>query len=376
MNKIIRKNILFFSSLDLTIQSFCREHIIELSKNNDVTVLVNQTQRKYFFKKNKIKESHIFIQRNIKIISDIKLFFLLVIFFLKNKKFDMIVTITPKAGIFGTLVGLIFNIKKRVHIFTGQVWSTKKGLFKFLLILFDKLIIIFSTDILFDSKNQIYFIKDFIKTKKKLSTVHYGSINGVDLKMFKKNDYKRKIMRKKYHIKLNKIVLLYAGRLNHDKGIENLVQTFKIIRKNNKNICLFLVGHDERNFFKTYRKEKDIKFINFSNNLVDYFSMSDIFCTFTKREGFGVSVIQASACNLPIFCNNIYGLRDSVKNNVTGIKFNLDNKKLILKKLNMLIENKEIRKKLGSNGRKFVSKYYDQEKVIKKYNSYFNNLLT
>ena len=87
----------------------------------------------------------------------------------------------------------------------------------------------------------------------------------MDLKLFKKNDYKKKIMRKKYHIKLNKIVLLYAGRLNHDKGIDNLVQTFKILRKNNKNISLFLVGHDEHNFFKTYRKEKDIMRVALNN---------------------------------------------------------------------------------------------------------------
>ena len=71
----------------------------------------------------------------------------------------------------------------------------------------------------------------------------------------------------------------------------------------------------------------------------------------------------------------IYGFKDSVKNNFTGLKFYLKNQRSIIKKLLLIVDNKSLREKLGSNGRKFIQKKFEKKVVIKKYSNYFNRLV-
>ena len=59
--------------------------------------------------------------------------------FLKTR-FDVITTITPKAGLLGMLASFLTFIPMRVHCFTGQVWSVKKGLKRIFFKLFDNLL--------------------------------------------------------------------------------------------------------------------------------------------------------------------------------------------------------------------------------------------
>ena len=48
--------------------------------------------------------------------------------------------------------------------------------------------------------------------------------------------------------------------------------------------------------------------------------LCDVFCFPSYREGFGYSVIQASALEKPIICSDIYGLKYTCIDNETGFK--------------------------------------------------------
>lgn len=371
----MKKKILFFCTLDLTIESFCKEHILELSKNNLVTVLTKKTKNRKIFNNQNIEEINIDIRRNISFLNDLKLIFILFNFFRKNK-FNMIVTLTPKAGFLGSFVALISFIKIRLHIFTGQVWATEKGLFKLFLIFCDKCIIFFSTNILFDSRSQLEFVRNILNIKQNNLFIHNGSINGVDTSRFKRIKKIRSSYRKSYGIKKKDIVFLYVGRLNYQKGVDMLIDNFNTIsKKSASKMWLFLVGNDESEIKNNYKHISNVKFHDFTNKLDKFYQIADIFCSFSKREGFGVSIIQASSYSLPIVCSDIYGFKDSVKNNFTGLKFYLKNQRSIIKKLLLIVDNKSLREKLGSNGRKFIQEKFEKKVVIKKYNNYFNRLV-
>ena len=95
----------------------------------------------------------------------------------------------------------------------------------------------------------------------------------------------------------------------------------------------------------------------------------------SEREGFGLSVIEASACELPVVCSDIYGLRDTLIHNVTGYKFKLDKKFEMFNYLIELINNKKKRIKFGLQGRMFVKRYYEKKEVISAYSNFFNSLI-
>lgn len=84
-----------------------------------------------------IKEiKHIKITRRITLINDLRTLLYFCSYF-KKMKFDAVHTITPKACLLGILASRLVGIPNRIHIFTGQVWYTKKGLYKYFLMLLD-----------------------------------------------------------------------------------------------------------------------------------------------------------------------------------------------------------------------------------------------
>ena len=118
----------------------------------------------------------------------------------------------------------------------------KNKVFKNFLILFDKLICLFSDSLLCDSKSQ----RDYLyqnKLTKKIDVIGNGSICGVDLKKFHNVKNKNKI-RKKLNLSKNDLILIYVGRINLDKGIHVLLKSFKAISKKYNKLTLLIVGEE------------------------------------------------------------------------------------------------------------------------------------
>ena len=132
-----------------------------------------------------------------------------------------------------------------------------------------------------------------------------------------------------------------------------------------------LVGKDEMNLKKIINKKK-IKMSSHSKNIEKFFQMSDIFCLPSEREGFGLSLIEASSCQVPIICSDIYGIRDTMINNVTEYKYKSKNHKKFFQIFYLLINNSKLSSKLGIQGRIFVKKNIEKKKVINEFSKYFN----
>ena len=74
-----------------------------------------------------------------------------------------------------------------------------------------------------------------------------------------------------------------------------------------------------------------------------------------------VNILEAQAVGLPVLASNIGGIPDLVHDNKTGVLYNVDDVQDAVSKLIMLIENMELRSRLGMNGRKYVSEVYTKE---------------
>ena len=158
---------------------------------------------------------------------------------------SFVITTTPKCTIFGSLIKLIFPKIKRIHIYTGITWTNMTGLKKFLFINIDKFNIFFSNKVLFDSKEQINFLSDNGFNKSNFFLINNGSIKGVNCNIFFKYDaHQKEILKKKYNIILSNKVILYMGRSDKEKGIFDLLESFKVLPIN-VITSVPLVGKDE-----------------------------------------------------------------------------------------------------------------------------------
>ena len=96
-----------------------------------------------------------------------------------------------------------------------------------------------------------------------------------------------------------------------------------------------------------------------------YLSEIDIFCAPSILESFGVAVIEASACGIPVVASNVGGLPEVVRDNETGFLVEPKNPMKIAEKLYKLVIDEELRKEMGNKGRDFVKRYYDWDDNVK-----------
>ena len=377
----MKKKICFAASVPTSINVFWRNQIILCKSLFDITI-ASSSKNKSHLKDLKVNYKNIQITRNPNLFLD---FLLLLKFykFLKNQKFHILHTQTPKAGFVFQLAGWFARVPIRIHTFTGQVWANKKGITRFFLKLFDKLIYNFSTHIIIDSHVQRKFlISENIINKKKGIVFGNGSISGVNIKKFNTR-LNIRTLRTKYGIPRNDLIILYIGRLNPDKGIMDLIKAFNILKKNHKNLSLIFVGFEDgikiseikSNIEKKYKK--NFYYFKYSSNPEHFMRLSDILCIPSYREGFGQVIIEAAGCGTPSIVSNIYGLKDSIVNNKTGFFFKPKDIYDLNKKLKKLILDKNLRDKMSNESEKRVKNYFSSKIIdseLKNFYKKFSNI--
>ena len=370
---MMKKKILIIATSQISIESFLIPHIQKLKKKFQIVVVTNLVSANLKSIRG-IKVLNLNISRKINIFNDVRNL-IWILNYLRKNKFSLLFTITPKAGLLGMMAGFFWRIPIRIHIFTGQVWANKSLFYKSFLKLFDKIIFYLSTEILCDSLNQKYFL---IKNgfSKNIKVIHYGSVCGIDSELYKPSYLNKKRLRKKYKVFKKEIVFLHVGRLNEDKGIENIIEVFTRLKKLNYHVRFFFIGNSES--VKLKEKIQGIKglhFISHKKDIYKYYQFGDIFITSTFREGFGISVAQAMSTKLPIIGTSIYGLKDLLKPKINSLIHNPNDIKKLLFNCKILLNNKKKRIKLGSAGRKLIIDKFDQKNVINEYVKFFNNKL-
>ncbi|MDP5130411.1 MAG: glycosyltransferase, partial [Paraglaciecola sp.] len=297
------KSICIVTAVPATVNAFLLTHITTLARDHKVTVVSSFLGSEKNLFPSSVETVSINISREISFFNDIASLLKLFLFF-RQRKFDLVLSVTPKAGLLSSFAGFLARIKNRVHWFTGQVWVTKSGFVRDFLKFLDKCMVFFLTSSLVDSHSQ----RDFLINNKILNSnnsvvLGCGSISGVNLSRFSFNQGAREELRLSFGIPLNDKVILFLGRLNKDKGVIDLINAFRLFNSKNETVHLVLVGPDEE-FVQDlvsakYGDVARLHFIGHTSVPENWLSVADIFCLPSYREGFGTSVIEAAAIGIP-----------------------------------------------------------------------------
>ena len=219
---------------------------------------------------------------------------------------------------------------------------------------------------------------DLFKEKYKVEKNIHIIPTGIEIeKFYKENIDKQKLKKIKEEIGLKNddIVILYVGRLGYEKNIDFLIDNHEYFVRKNKNIKLIIVGKGP-DFEKFQEKVKKLKLENsiiFTGpvpyeNIEYYYNIGDIFVTASTTETQGLTVIEAMASGMPAVCINDESFKTTVINGLNGYLFN--NKKEYKKYIDALINDNDLRKKIGNQARistnQYSSKYY-AERVLDVY---------
>ncbi|HXC03719.1 MAG TPA: glycosyltransferase, partial [Bacteroidia bacterium] len=106
-----------------------------------------------------------------------------------------------------------------------------------------------------------------------------------------------------------------------------------------------------------------------------YYQEMDIFVNVSRREGFGVSVLEAQASGLPVIATGVGGLKEVTRPGISGLEVPPDDTQALLKALETLAENTSLRKQMGEEGRKFVLQDYNWERNLQRMEQIYESLI-
>ena len=233
-----------------------------------------------------------------------------------------------------------------------------------------------ATHILVDGESQRQFlIKNSIVKESNSFVLGKGSISGVDTGRFVPSPIVKEEVREELGIKENEVVFMFLGRMNSDKGINELAEAFNRVRKKRVNARLLLVGGDEENLTPIVKqKVKDVDSVLFygvTSKPERLLQACDVFCMPSYREGFGTSIIEASLLEKPIICSNTYGLMETIVEGKTGLRHKVADVDSLYFAMEKLINDKNLRRLLGKGGREYVLGNFSAQKISEKWVEFY-----
>ncbi len=353
----------------LTIDAFLITHLKYLSERFDITVMFPNLNNEWqaFIEKYPALSVLGFI--NLPILRKPSLFsdlacLLAMIRLVRKLSPQVMLTVTPKAGLLGALSAWLNGIPVRVHIFTGQVWATRRGFVRFALKALDRLVATITTAPLADSQSQIDFLEsERIAPKGRIRCIHKGSISGVDSQRFSPAAVNLLAVRQKHGVPEDDILFVFVGRLTRDKGISELLQAFVQVNKQFPASSLLVVGPDEENIEQTTIHHPKVRFAGKTSQPEAYMAAADVFVLPSYREGFGTVVIEAAACGTPTVATNIYGLSDAVVDGETGLLVPVRNANQLAEAMLFLSTNPDKRQLMGEAAQQRALVQFSQHAV-------------
>lgn len=175
--------------------------------------------------------------------------------------------------------------------------------------------------------------------------------------------------------------IVSLGRLDKQKGFENLILAFSIVNEKHPDWKLSIYGKGNyEKVLKKIIKENKIKNVfirNQEKDVVKIFNESSMYVMPSRYEGYANSLVEALACGIPsISYNWLTGPEEIIENNVNGIIVNVDDRlKYLRGAINQqdiedlaqaiiyLIENRDVCEKFNKNSIKIIESR-DTKKII------------
>ncbi len=178
------------------------------------------------------------------------------------------------------------------------------------------------------------------------------------------------------------IIILFAARLLHGKGLDDLISAVKQLKAEGKNVRIDVAGITDNDSVETipesqlrhWQQAGHINLLGRVTNMPSLLSRVHMVALPTRYgEGLPRILLEAAACCRPVIASDVPGCRDFVRDGVNGLlvpPFDVNNLTASIRRL----LSREERVKLGHAGRIIVEEHYTTEKVVDQYRAIYRHL--
>lgn len=194
----------------------------------------------------------------------------------------------------------------------------------------------------------------------------------------------RDALRRRLGIPPRHKIVIYTGRLVSYKGLPLLLRVWRDIEDKYNHVRLLLVGsggldiHDCEAELKAYVSANGLQdsvcFVGSVDRVHEYLQASDIFVFPTENEAFGISLIEAMACGLPVISTPVGGVKDILQHGHNGLVVEVGESQQLSEALDALITDTALSARLAQAARQTAEERYSEEIVTPQYVQLFRGI--
>jgi len=174
--------------------------------------------------------------------------------------------------------------------------------------------------------------------------------------------------------------ILYTGRLETIKGLTTLVESARYVCQEHRNLKFVLVGKGTvenvlRNKVSELGLDQNFYFaghISDRNRLLQYYQKATIYVLPSYSEALPTSLLEAMSCGLASIGTNVGGNSEVITDGETGVLVPSRDPKTLAEAILKLLNDEELRHRIGANARKHVVNNYDWESIIDRIESIYS----
>lgn len=286
--------------------------------------------------------------------------------FMRSQKFDIVHTNGPLGW---NLPYWAFHYSRAVNVVTFHTAFTGINLYKYAKLIFKRR---------FQKRmhGAIYPSITACKTTHRHFNIPYKIIpNGVDITRF----HPEIKALDKFPRHAPKI--LFLGRLDPRKGLKHIISAYPKIKEKIPEVILIIVGSGSSiEYYKELipKKWRDSLYFEgrVSADLIPrYYATCDVYVSpATGGEVFGIVLTEAMATGKPVAASNIPGYNNVIKHGINGMLFDFQDPDNIADTVSKILLDKELKKRLGKNGRKFAEQI-SWENIANQVSEYYLDLI-
>ena len=166
--------------------------------------------------------------------------------------------------------------------------------------------------------------EDYAIAKNKMHAKHTEYVPGVgiDIEKIKSIEVNRNKKRSELGIPQDAFVLISVGELNKNKNHEIVIKAVGAM-KGAQNIHYIIAGQGPLDKYlfsmaERYGLGKRVHLLGFRADVIELLKASDCFVFPSRREGLGIAALEAMASGLPLIASFVGGIKDYMKDGITG----------------------------------------------------------
>ena len=294
-------------------------------------------------------------RRGINPVTDLKLF-LNYRKMIGKVKPDFIITYTIKPNVYAGIVSAIKHKKYAINITGLGTAFQKQGFFLKLIVMLYKFACKKAHTVIFENCENMKLFLDYRIVKEEQCLLNAGA--GVNLEEYPFEEY----------LPTDKIRFLFVGRIMQEKGIDELFDAAKRIKREYDNVEFDVVGMYEDNYEETVNRLVDdgiINFYGYQQDVKPFVKQSHCFVLPSWHEGMANTNLECGAMGRPIITSNIHGCLEAVVDGKTGYLVEKKNANDLYEKIKCFIELPYDEKvKMGQASHNHIAEVFDKKKVV------------